>query len=402
MEKASGNLAFLTPRIIISTLPATKFMPRKITFCCLFLIFLSAFSSSIYAQATWMTDNAALLGKKPLNEIALPGAHDAGTFAIETSKKSGINLDNDDGFSSPDNKKIKRFLSFTPNFSGWAKTQERTTLEMLNDGIRYFDLRVCVDKQGILMTCHGLYGASLESILNDVKTFTDKNPHELVLLGFNHFWEHQYQIEHNRKQGELEGLTGQSWTKLINLLETKLSGKLISRRDFNPRSLFSDLQKLKKDNQVIALFDTDDAPDDIYVWKRAEDNTWVEGWDVDDFRSGNLKILQNAQNKLYADKFYAIRSSVTPDDDGKLIGMGFFSKVFPKSVSELADMTNPVALGWIKNEWAGKYPINLVWSDFYNRTDLIKLTKSLNGIKVDFKNTKIGTATNWTKWKTSK
>ena len=349
-----------------------------------------------------MTDNAALLGRKQLNEIAIPGAHDAGTFAIETSKNSEIGLGDDDGFSSPDNKKAKRFLSFTPNFSGWAKTQERTTLEMLNDGIRYFDLRVCVDKKGVLMTCHGLYGASLESMLDDVKKFTDKNPHELVLLGFNHFWERQYQIEHNRKQGELEGLTKESWAKLINLLETKLDGKLVGSQDFSPNSNFGELQKLKKNNQVIALFDTDDAPADVYVWRRMEENTWVEGWDVDAFKSGTLKILENAKNKQYAGKFYAIRSSVTPDDGGKLIGMGFLSDVYPQSVSELADMTNPIALGWIKNEWAAKYPINLIWSDFYDRADLVKLAKSINGIKVDFKKTKIGADTNWTRWKKSK
>ena len=82
--------------------------------------------------------------------------------------------------------------------------------------------------------------------------------------------------------------------------------------------------------------------------------------------------------------------------------MGFISSVYPQSVSQLADMTNPVVLGWIKNEWAGKYPINLIWSDFYNRTDLVKLAKHLNGIKVDFKDTTIGTETNWSKWRKSK
>ncbi len=349
-----------------------------------------------------MTDNAAVLGAKQLNEIALPGAHDAGTFAIAASKSTGITLGASDGFSSPDNKKMKRFLSLGSIFSDWAKTQERTTAEMLNDGIRYFDIRVCVDDKRVLMTCHGLYGASIVSILDDVKTFTDKNPREIVLLGFNHFWDRQYQIEKGKKQGEIEGLTQENWTELTNLIKTKLGSKLVNGKKFSPKSKLSDLWQLKNNNQIIALFDTDDAPDDDFLWKRMEENTWVEGWDIDDFKSGTLKILQNAQNKKYVDKFYAIRSSVTPDENGKLIGIGIFSDVHPKSVSELADMTNPVALGWIKNEWAGKYPINLIWADFYNRADVVKLAKSLNGIKVNFKNTKIGTATNWTRWRDSK
>lgn len=365
------------------------------------MIIITLSVANIYAQATWMTDNAAQLGNKQLNEIALPGTHDTGTYSI-AAKKSIIRPNENGGVTSPDNKPIKQFLSIGSGFSNWAKTQERTTLEMLNDGIRYFDLRVCVDSKGVLMTCHGLYGASVSSILDDVKIFTDKNPREVVLLGFNHFWERQFQIERNKKQGEIEGLTNAKWNELVNLLKIKLSEKLVSSKNFSPKSKLKELWRLKDNNQVIALFDSDDAPNDEFVWQRMEENTWVEGWDIDEYKIGTLKILQNAQNKQYADKFYAIRSSVTPDENGKLIGMSFLSSVHPKSASELADMTNPVVLGWIKNEWAGKYPINLIWSDFYNRTDLIKLAKHLNGIKVDFQNTKIGMDTNWSKWKKSK
>jgi hypothetical protein len=386
------------------TTPAKRnFMLKQFFRNGLFLAFiLIATGLTGQAQPTWMADNAAVLGKKPLNEITLPGAHDAGTFAIAKPKSTGITLGDSDGLSSPDNKKIKQLLSVGSVFSDWAKTQERTTSEMLADGIRYFDIRVCVDGKGVLMTCHGLYGASVAAILDDVKRFTDQHPREVVLLGFNHFWERQYQIERNKKQGEIEGLTAAKWTELVNLVKTKLVGKLVSGKDFSPKSKLSELWQLKTANQVIALFDSDDAPADEFIWKRMEENTWVEGWDLDQFKSGTLKILENAQNKQYADKFYAVRSSVTPDEGGKLIGIGFFSSVHPKSASELADMTNPVALGWVKNEWAGKYPINLIWADFYNRTDLVKLAKHLNGIKVDFKNTKIGTATNWSKWKKSK
>ncbi len=331
-----------------------------------------------------------------MNEIALPGTHDAGTFAIST--KSGESS----GISSPDNKKLKRFLSFNSVFSDWAKTQERTTAEMLNDGIRYLDIRVCVDSKGVLMTCHGFFGASLASILDDVKIFTDNNPREIVLLGFNHFWDRKYQIEQNKKQGELEGLTTANWTLLVSLIKTKLNGKLVNSKKFSPKSKLNELWQLKTNNQIIALFDTNDVPIDDVIWKKLEANTWVEGWDIDNFKSETLNVLQNAKNKQYADQFYAIRSSVTPDEGGKLISKGFLSSVYPKSSSELADMTNPIALGWIKNEWTGKFPINLIWADFYNRHDLVKLAKHINGIKVDFKDTKIGKDTNWTRWKQPK
>jgi hypothetical protein len=369
-------------------------------FCCgLSIIIALAGAIDLFGQPDWMSANAALMGKKQLNELALPGAHDAGTFPIKSTKSNGITFGGGDGPTSPDIRPLVSFLSLGSSLGAWAKTQERTSLEMLNDGIRYFDIRVCVDGKGVLMTCHGLFGASIEAILDDVRTFTEQHPREVVLLGFNHFWDRQYQIEKGKRQGEIEGLRRAKWTELADLIKSKLGGKLVSGRKFGPASKLSELWELKANNQVIALFDSDDAPDDEFFWRRREENTWVAGWDMDEFKAGTLRVLQNAQNKQYAGKFYAIRSSVTPDENGRLISLGFLSDLHPKSVSELADQTNPVVLGWIKNEWAGKYPVNLIWADFYNRADLIKLAKHLNGIKVDFRGTKIGTETKWARWK---
>lgn len=360
-------------------------------------IVLLSLAICIYPQARWMSDNSAILRNKQLNAVALPGAHDAGTFAIAAT--AGSTIGSGDGLMSPDNKNVKRILSLGPVFGSWAKTQERTTTEMLTDGIRYFDLRVCVDGKGSLMTCHGLFGAPLESMLADIKKFSDQNPREVILLGFNHFWDRAYQIQQNKKQGEIEGLTKENWTRLVALIKTELKDSLVSGSAFSPKSKLNDLWQLKTGNRIIALFDTDEVPDDDLIWKRREENTWVGGWDMAGFKAGTLKVLLNAAERKYADKFYAIRSSVTPDDGGRLISMGFISDLYPSSASELANMTNPVALGWVKNEWATKYPINLIWADFYNRHDLVKLAKQINGIKVDLKDSKIGTSTKWNQWK---
>ena len=211
-------------------------MPKLFCSKILFILTLTVFIPNLFAQVNWITTNSAILGRKQLNEIALPGAHDAGTFSINFAKSTNVRLGSGEGISTPDNKPLKQLLSIGSTFSNWAKTQERNTLEMLNDGIRYFDIRVCVDSKGVLMTCHGLYGASIDSILNDVKTFTDKNPREVVLLGFNHFWERQFQIEKNKKQGEIEGLTTAKWAELINLVKSKLNGKLLSNKVFSPKS----------------------------------------------------------------------------------------------------------------------------------------------------------------------
>ncbi len=354
---------------------------------------------NVFSQPSWMADNAAILGKKRLNEIAIPSAHDAGTYAIASAKRTDILFGRGDGLSSPDNKRAKQLLSISGLFSKWAKTQERTTAEMLNDGIRYFDIRVCVNEKGILMTCHGLYGASVETMLEDVRRFTEKYPRELILLGFNHFWDRQYQIERNKGQGEIEGLTAHNWSALIGLLKLKLGPKLVSGKEFTPASTMSDIWRSKRGRQVIALFDSDDVPDDDLIWKRKEENTWVEGWEMNNFKTGTAKVLQNAKEKKYSDKFFAIRSSVTPDDNGRLISLGLVSGDYPNSASELADTTNPVVFGWIAEEWAGKYLINLIWADYYNRNGLVDLAKYVNGIRVKIKKGDPAAASKWKNWK---
>jgi hypothetical protein len=365
----------------------------------LLFLTLAAFSPGMYAQATWMADNASILGQKRLNEIAIPGAHDAGTFGIANAKKSDILFGKGDGLSSPDNKRTKQLLSISGLFSKWAKTQERTTSEMLDDGIRYLDLRICVNEKGILMTCHGIYGASLESILDDVAAFTTKNPREVVILGFNHFWDRKYQIDQKKEQGEVEGLTQENWTQLINLIKQKLQPKLVSSQKFNPSSKLVDLWRAAGGRQVIALFDSTAAPDDEMFWKQQEVNTWVGGWEMTSFKAGTLNTLKNAKEKAFSDKFFAIRSSVTPDDTGNLIGLGLISKDYPSSAIELAEATNPVVFGWIKNEWAGKYPINLIWADYYNRHGLVELTHHLNGIPVKLNKLRTTPDTKWKRWK---
>ena len=214
----------------------------------------TAFISNLYAQATWMTDNAALLSNKQLNEIALPGAHDAGTFTINVSRGNGIHRGDAQAAAATDANSLKRMLANSPTFALWRKPR-RTTAEMLADGIRYFNLRVGVDGKGALMTCHGLYGASIASILDDVKAFTDKNPREVVLLGFNGFWDRQFgEIERNKGPGEIEGLRREKWAELLDLLKTKLGGKLASGKKFSPKSKLSELWRLKTNNQVDRAF----------------------------------------------------------------------------------------------------------------------------------------------------
>ena len=110
-----------------------------------------------------------------LTELVIPGSHDSGT--------KGMNL--------------------------VAETQDKTYLEQLERGFRYFDTRVMYTG-GEFYMYHSVKGEMKYSqVLEDVKAFLDENPTETVILDFQ--W-----TEGGNDKG------------IFDMLEEKLSDKLIN------------------------------------------------------------------------------------------------------------------------------------------------------------------------------
>lgn len=357
-------------------------------------------------DSTWMADNYDRLCELSLREIAIPGSHDTGTYGTVSLYNQRTDFSNPNTVFAPDQSDVKRLLSFSgPLFIGWSQNQERAAYQQLSDGIRYFDLRVCVDGSDRLLTCHGLYGASIDSILDDVRRFADQHSGEIILLGFNHFWDGAWQRQNNVAPGEREGMRPEMWQKLVSTITTSLTGKLASGNTFTPDSRLEDLASAGSSastNQVIVLFDTEmmNYPDDASIWNQKERGTWKSGWDRNAYLQGLDETLRAAGSD---GKFWAVRSCVT--HDAELIGKGMdLTGSYPRTLADLADQTNPVVLGWLKDTWRGnrsarERPVNLIWADFYNRTELVKLAKHLNGIPVSWAGTSLDKDTAWGSWK---
>ena len=338
--------------------------------------------------SSWMTAGAGTLGPMALNKTAIPGAHDAGTYAIDTSFTSWTiqDLAGDVKDDERDAKWHGMNLGVT---AGWAKTQTRTMSQMLDDGIRYFDIRVCIDAKGNFKTCHSLYSAPLSEMLSAVKTFTEAHPNEIVFLGFNHFWEHT-------ARGITEGLTDEHWATLRTMIKSTLAGKLVSRAKYSPTSTFNQLWSGKatdgSTNQVIALFDTSVGSSfrtaDPLFWQAgatpdATDapeagGTWSSKTDINEYKSAMAALVASQAQGSYDSRFWTIRTIVTPDT--QIVTRGLAGGPFPKTVLQLAAQTNSVVISWIKNEWSGygKGNINFIWADGYDRDEVVKLALWLN------------------------
>ena len=66
-----------------------------------------------------------------------------------------------------------------------------TIYEQLRSGIRYLDLRVAyrtADKNSEIRVLHGLFGWTIDQVLDEVNRFVANYPKEIVILDFNHFY----------------------------------------------------------------------------------------------------------------------------------------------------------------------------------------------------------------------
>jgi hypothetical protein len=112
--------------------------------------------------------------RKKLNQVCLPGAHDAGMSELHEST----------AFSDECN----------------TKTQKHSILTQLNDGVRYFDLRPALwDKHRntihmghfskLVGVVEGSTGQTLNDVLNSVASFmrNDSTRKEIVVLKFSHY-----------------------------------------------------------------------------------------------------------------------------------------------------------------------------------------------------------------------
>jgi len=150
--------------------------------------------AKLVSTSDWMRDLGSDIGNVPLTELTIPGAHDMGTYGI-TSDSPG-SLDFQAGG-------LKCDISFSV-CNSYARAQDPLdATQELNDGIRYFDLRVCgqgeegptttpadwVAFSANPVTCHGLQAASFADILSETRAFVVAHPGEVVYLDVNHLYQ---------------------------------------------------------------------------------------------------------------------------------------------------------------------------------------------------------------------
>lgn len=129
--------------------------------------------------ANWMSLFSDAIAHVPLHTLCLPGTHNSGAYALSTHILGNVPA------------WIRMVYDITQGAPShvirtWGEAQGVSVRGQLNRGARYLDLRVMLH-EGHYFSTHGMLGAPYEVILNDVCTFLDACPGEIVICDFNHF-----------------------------------------------------------------------------------------------------------------------------------------------------------------------------------------------------------------------
>lgn len=118
----------------------------------------------------------------PLSEVAIPGAHDSGTFDLDEN-----DFDTQSGSDC---------TSYTPIFTSvaslvkqWSEAQNIDYTQQLNDGVRYFDVRIAYtgnEEQGWRIVHTQFSNDPLQSDLASIASWAKAHPTEVVVVDVQH------------------------------------------------------------------------------------------------------------------------------------------------------------------------------------------------------------------------
>ncbi|KAF8309373.1 PLC-like phosphodiesterase [Clavulina sp. PMI_390] len=318
----------------------------------------------------WMTANSAALGPKMLRQIAIPGTHDSGTYAMNALSAVGADLPWYVNFIEAlplPAIVIKEIIAL------WSIAQCDNFFTQLKAGVRYLDLRV--QGGGSLNFVHGLQSAPVSDLMSQLSTFLSISGYEkeVVILDFNHFY----------------SMSGPDHTSLINLLKSTFpnslaiynaSGSNTASSGFNANVTFNDLWN---SSARIIVFYRDDpsVADNNILWPNYDSKLGpaiTSPWpDKSDF--ADIKTALDGELPYTGVIPFVLQCQVTPDKTD--IALGIAGGTYD-SLGAFAEGGNPLIIQWL-NGWGNNVGINIVIADWITQyPTLISTILGMDGITI--------------------
>lgn len=315
------------------------------------------YTVSDISYANWMGDNISKLASKSLKDITLPGTHDSGAYNLTDSLMPG------------DQKDIIEELLWVAEHllqpvgeivRGWGTSQDRTFYQQLEGGIRYFDIRAGWDsKTNTWRAFHLAIGNSIFDLLNEVKSFLDTHPYEIVVLEVSHF----------------EGYPTAENIKALQEGILSIFGSLLIPPTDSLRTSIQDLV-LKNTRAFITM---DEVPMSGSVWdSNVIYNTYANSPKIDEMQSYNLEQIGKYMSGSYSSVLYKISWTLTPNANTIL------SSIFPgkpKSLISLADTANAqLTAFWNAQKATNSVMGNILIIDHFQTSSIMQSILEMNGL----------------------
>mmetsp|Transcript_25479 Transcript_25479/g.49946 ORF Transcript_25479/g.49946 Transcript_25479/m.49946 type:complete len:356 (-) Transcript_25479:185-1252(-) len=180
------------------------------------------------------SDWMAAFGHVPCPNLAIPGSHDSGA--------QNLNCCN----TGPDWKQARYFLPLgCCVVLPWSAAQGQSAGELMEEGCRYFDLRVGIDdsvqnEEDEYKLCHGFFSRNtLRHFLDEIRMFLDEHATEVVVL--------EVKTVHSFDD---DGVSLEEHDNLIAFLEEHLGGK---DKFVNEQNLMRPIGELTAEGKQIYL-----------------------------------------------------------------------------------------------------------------------------------------------------
>lgn len=355
-------------------------------------------------RSRWMEELAPYIKDRPLNRIALPGTHDSATYSL--TRDSAISRDAPSAIWN-----AGLVSGIKSRVYDWALAQNLSIADQLQSGIRYLDIRVLDNRlvetfnqdkaiadearEKQIFVVHSMFGAQIETVLEQVETFLRNNPKEIVLL----------RIGTNRS----DSLSSRGKTHLVNNLVRKRMGDLMAPRSLGPRVTPAQLWAAGK--RLIVIVDSsiwaDMSPgaETELLWNEDGDSArgfaaMVQDSDMSSEGTGKLSVLKAALDRQQAATYHGSQCfqrlvcCLTPDDASIVSGtisdwfepltsttLSFWNKLTGQSVSTTTRTTlhqacamqaTPAAASWMRYDWQNE-TTNIITTDFFQMSQTVDL-----------------------------
>jgi len=318
----------------------------------------SALAAGSLDLANWMGQLRHVLGPRSVCDIAMPGCHDAATYGMDVSKAF---IPCYKGLPRAMQKYVKR------DAVDWSRAQRDTLRHQLAAGNRYFDLRIAVEGDGSLWTCHGLFSNPLAEVLEDAAAFLREHPAEVILLDVQELHEQGYCAD------ESHSASPSSCAALVSLVERVLGPLAVP---FGARPTVTLDELLATPHRVLICHNHSNPsafPDPIWFRTHTLRSDWKDKSIVDELF---VALNEEVEHNRPQGRFWVLQAVLTPTPM-QTIKAHIPRGKEPSSLVDCANLLRPQLLHYLSTFWRDK-GLGIVMMDVSEDRALNEIIVQLN------------------------